>query len=247
MTTTSEPNVASTPADAATGEPRLHPRGVHHLAISTGDIKAQIEFFSDVLGLELVALYWMHGVEGAWHGFMKLHDHSYLAFVQIDGIADIPAELGVTHAGNGGGTSAGGTMQHVAFDVASKDELLAMRDRLRDRGVHVMGPLEHGMCTSIYFAGPEQLSLEISTSESPIDGDHWIDPEVVALAGISPEELARYRSPARYERPAEPVPQPPLDSPMPKMAYPPKLYQALMTMPDDEVTARLSVTDPPVP
>jgi len=103
------------------------------------------------------------------------------------------------------------------------------------------------MCTSIYFAGPEQLSLEISTSESAIDGDHWIDPEVVALAGISPEELARYRSPARYERPAEPVAQPPLDSPMPKMAYPPKVYQALMTMPDDEVTARLSVTDPPVP
>ena len=41
--------------------------GVHHLAISTADIKAQIGYFSDVLGMELVALYWMHGVEGAWH------------------------------------------------------------------------------------------------------------------------------------------------------------------------------------
>ena len=35
--------------------------GIHHLAIATRDIKAQIEFFSDVLGAELVALYWMHG------------------------------------------------------------------------------------------------------------------------------------------------------------------------------------------
>ena len=43
------------------------PNGLHHLAISTGDIKRQIEFFSDVLGMELVALYWMHGVQGAWH------------------------------------------------------------------------------------------------------------------------------------------------------------------------------------
>ena len=43
--------------------------GVHHLAISTKDIKAQIEFFSDVLGAELVALFWMHGVPGGWHGF----------------------------------------------------------------------------------------------------------------------------------------------------------------------------------
>jgi len=227
--------------------PRLSPpRGVHHLAISTADIKAQIEFFNDALGLELVALYWMHGVPGAWHGFMKLHDHSYLAFVQMDAIADIAPELGVTHAGNGGGTSAGGTMQHVAFDVADRDELLAVRDRLRSRGVHVLGPLEHGMCTSIYFAGPEQLSLEIATSEAAIDGDHWIDPEVVERAGISADELARYRSPAPYERPTAPVPQPPLDTGGPRMAYPPKVYARLMTMPDDEVTARFSEPEPPV-
>ena len=38
--------------------------GVHHLAVCTGDIKAQIEFFTDVLGAELKALYWMHGVDG---------------------------------------------------------------------------------------------------------------------------------------------------------------------------------------
>ena len=61
--------------------------GIHHLAIATKDIKAQIEFFTDVLGAELVALYWMHGVDGAWHGFVKLHDTSYVAFVQTDEIA----------------------------------------------------------------------------------------------------------------------------------------------------------------
>ena len=58
------------------------PNGLHHLAISTGDIKRQIAFFSDVLGMELVALYWMHGVQGAWHGFMKLNDRASIAFVQ---------------------------------------------------------------------------------------------------------------------------------------------------------------------
>ena len=225
----------------------IHPRGAHHLAITTGDIKTQIEFFSDVLGLELVALYWMHGVDGARHGFLKLDDHSYLAFVQMDGIADIPSELGVTHAGSGGGKSAPGTMQHVAFDVASEDELLAMRDRIRSRGVNVMGPIHHGMCDSIYFAGPEGLTLEIATSKDAIDGDHWIDPEVVQLAGISPEELARYRAPAVFERPAEPVPQPPIDPAKPHMAYPPAVYERLMMMPDDEFAERMSVTEPPVP
>ncbi len=50
------------------------PNGVHHLALNTGDMKAQIEFFTDVLGAELKALYWMHGTNGYFHGFLKLND-----------------------------------------------------------------------------------------------------------------------------------------------------------------------------
>jgi len=33
------------------------PNGVHHPAIFTKDIKGQIEFFTQVCGMELVALY----------------------------------------------------------------------------------------------------------------------------------------------------------------------------------------------
>jgi len=107
--------------------------GVHHLAIATADIKTQIEFFSDVLGMELVALYGMHGVEGAWHGFLKLNDTSSVAFVQTPEIGQIDRTLGVTHAGNAGRPVAGGAMQHVAVNVDSKAELLALRDRIRLR------------------------------------------------------------------------------------------------------------------
>ena len=74
--------------------------GIHHLAIATKDIKKQIEFFNDVLGCELVALYWMHGVEGAWHGFMKLADTCYVAFVETPDIGEIDRTIGVTHAGS---------------------------------------------------------------------------------------------------------------------------------------------------
>ena len=179
------------------------PNGIHHLAISTGDIKSQIEYFTDVLGCELVALYWMHGVEGFWHGFLRLNDSSSIAFVQgprTPGIEPIP---GVTHAGNGGGDSAPGTMQHVAFNVDTYDDLIAIRDRIRSRGINVMGPLHHGMCDSIYFAGLEGLTLEVATSKEPIPAKHWIDPEVVALNDISPEELQRFLRPAIFERPGE--------------------------------------------
>jgi hypothetical protein len=36
----------------------------------------------DVLGCPLSALYSMHGVNGAFHGFVELAPESYIAFVQ---------------------------------------------------------------------------------------------------------------------------------------------------------------------
>ena len=80
--------------------------GVHHLAVATADIKKQIEFCSDVLGMELVALYWMHGVDNTFHGFLRLNDESAIAFVQNPDIGDVPVQLGQTHAGNPGANSA---------------------------------------------------------------------------------------------------------------------------------------------
>lgn len=223
------------------------PNGIHHLAICTADIKTQIAFFTDVLGMELVALYWMHGVEGAWHGFLKLNDQSSVAFVQTPDVGKIPAEIGKTHAGNPGGPSAPGTMQHIAFNVETEEELLTMRDRIRSRGVDVFGHIDHGFCKSIYFAGPENLSLEVSTSEGhSINADAWIDPEVVALAGISSAELARFKSPAAFKRPAAPVPQPAFDPAKPHMSYPPAVYKALMGASDADTLKRMSETTPPV-
>jgi hypothetical protein len=45
--------------------------------------------------------------------------------------------MGVTHAGNPAGSCAPGTMQHVALNVESEADLLAMRDRIRSRGMQV--------------------------------------------------------------------------------------------------------------
>jgi catechol 2,3-dioxygenase-like lactoylglutathione lyase family enzyme len=221
--------------------------GIHHLAICTADIKAQIAFFTDVLGMELVALYWMHGVKGAWHGFLKLNDQSSVAFVQTPAVADIAVEIGKTHAGSPGGPSAPGTTQHIAFNVDTEVELLTMRDRIRSRGVDVFGHIDHGFCKSIYFAGPENLTLEVSTSEgAAIDAEAWIDPEVVGLAGISAEELRRFKAPAGFTRPAQPVPQPAFEPSQPHMALPPKAYQALFGPSDADIFARMSETAPPV-
>lgn len=220
--------------------------GVHHLALATGDIKTQIEFFSDVLGMELVALYWMHGIEGYRHGFLRWNDHSYLAFVESPEIQGIEPIMGVTHAGHGILPCAPGTMQHVAFNVDSDEELLNTRDRIRSRGINVVGPMEHGFANSIYFAGPENLTLEVSTSPEAINGELWIDPEVQGLSGISDEELARYKKPAAYTPQGGAVPQPPIDPTKPHVYGPEDEYRKAIAMSDAEFTATFSETTPPV-
>ena len=221
--------------------------GLHHLAVCTADIKVQIEFFTDVLGMELVALYWMHGVDNTFHGFLRLNDESCIALVQNPQIAEVPAEIGMTHAGNPGGPSAGGTMQHLALRVENDAELMAMRDRIRSRQVPVMGPIDHGFCKSIYFAGPENLALELSYSNAPINADAWIDPEVMALAGINDDELARFKTPASYLDQGGTLPQPDLGGPGPHMVWGEGGgLEAALKMTDAEISAAMDDTEPPV-
>ena len=223
----------------------LHPHGVNHLALSTTDMKRQLTFWCDVLGLPLKALYWMHGVDGAYHGFVELSSDSYVAFVQHPHNTE-DVEFGVSHADGPGGDVRGGTMQHVAFHVDTRAELLHMRDRIRSKGVQVIGPIDHGFCQSIYFEGPEGLNLEIACG-SDIDARAWIDPEVTRLCGIADDELAALTQPDPFESPDSPVPQPPEAHPENIRAQrDPARYARIAGLSDQFVWDNLSETEPPV-
>jgi catechol 2,3-dioxygenase-like lactoylglutathione lyase family enzyme len=221
------------------------PDGIHHLAFMAADIKKHIAFFSQVMGCPLVAIFDMHGVPGALHAFLKMNDHSYFSIVQMPGLGEIPVEIGRTHAGTGAGPSAPGTLQHLAFGVPTQQALIAMRDRIRSHGVNVIGPIDHGMCQSIYFAGPDNMTLEVATSAEPIDPAAWIDPDVLKRAGISDAEAALYKAPVAYAGPT-PVAQPPYDPAQPHMTYPKPVYEQMLKTPDDLLTRAASYAEPPV-
>jgi hypothetical protein len=102
------------------------------------------------------------------------------------------------------------------------------------------------LCKSIYFSGPEGLMLEFSTSEGgSIDPEAWIDPEVVELAGISNEELKRYKAPPIFVSKGGAVPQPSSEGSCVPYAFPPD--SPFFELSDEEVTAQLSESTPPVP
>ncbi|MEZ5250301.1 MAG: VOC family protein [Ilumatobacteraceae bacterium] len=220
----------------------LHPNGVHHLAIATrhegADRVLHRRARRRAEGPVLDARRREH-----LSRLRRAEPQCYIAFQQHpDNPAD--AQIGVTHAGNAGGTVTAGTMQHLALNVDSLDELYAMRDRIRSRGVPVIGPMNHGMCQSMYFAGPEGLALEIATGGG-IDERAWIDPEVQALCGIDDDELGRYTAPAAYERPAEAVAQPAYDPAKPNLVYPAPVWQSMLAAPDEAMWSAVT-SEPPV-
>ena len=222
----------------------LHPNGVNHLAIATRDMKQQVTFWSDVLGCPLKALYWMHGAEATFHGFVELSPTSYVAFVQHpDNSKDI--EYGVTHAATPTSPVTVGATQHIALNVDSLDDVLALRDRIRSRGVQVIGPIDHGFIQSMYFAGPEGLTLEVCCGVG-IDEQAWIDPEVVGLCDISPAEIEALKQPAPFERPGMAIAQPASDPTKPAMHYPPEVYELVLAMTDQEIWDNVSETTQPV-
>jgi hypothetical protein len=112
--------------------------------------------------------------------------------------------------------------------------------------VNVMGPLDHGFCKSIYFAGPDGMTLEVACATMSVDPARWIDPAVCARVGMSEEDVARFKSPAAFTG-ESPVPQPAYDPQKPHMAYPnADMYRAMLNAPDAAISAAGSYAEPPV-
>lgn len=208
-----------------------HPDGVHHIAFMAGDMKRQLQFFTQVMGFPLVAIFEMHGVPGAMHAFLKMSDDSLFSLVHVRDGDKIPSTIGVTHAGRAEVPVAPGALQHTAFRVPDGAALLAMRDRVRSHGVPVIGPVDHGFCKSIYFAGPEQMTLEVSTFTSAVEPRVWIDHEMLAGLGLSEAEMAQMLDPPPYAGPPY-VPQPGYDPAVPNLDYPAAQYEKILQIPD---------------
>jgi len=166
-----------------------------HLELNTNDLAKVLSYFAETLGMPLYSLDWANAKKTAVRAFLKLNDQAMLSFL-FRGEQELEdknkAAMGVSHAGNAANPSAKGTLQHIAFNVDSVDELVTIRNRIRASGTDCMGPLDHGFCWSIYFAGPENMTLEVCTTTRD-DLDKWIVSDAAKHAGVSQETVAKLR------------------------------------------------------
>jgi catechol 2,3-dioxygenase-like lactoylglutathione lyase family enzyme len=167
-------------------------RGVHHLALNTEDMKATVDFYTEVLGMPLVhAMRVPPGVgtgpgnrgnppfENIRHYFFDMGNDSLLAFFEMP--------KGAKQAGDRDALAA---MQHVAFST-TVENAAQIRARLDARGIACQGPVEAlpGLF-STYFFDPNGIRLEMATQ--PADGER---PQIIrAVKQTKEEALAELKS-----------------------------------------------------
>ncbi|BFM15101.1 hypothetical protein R50073_12840 [Maricurvus nonylphenolicus] len=163
------------------------PNDIGFITLSTRKLKLTLEYFNEVLGLPLVALEWTDEEKKSAVATLKMSDSSLL-MINYSEQNPNDIEYGLTHAGDPAGKCASGTMQHLAFNVDTLDELLQVRSRIRSKNVFCVGPLDHGFVHSIYFSGPEGMMLEVAAFSGE-NLDMWVDSKVVSSIDITDREL----------------------------------------------------------
>jgi catechol 2,3-dioxygenase-like lactoylglutathione lyase family enzyme len=53
-------------------------------------------------------------------------------------------------------------VQHIAFEVAAFEDLLAAKAKAESRGLEVLGPTDHGIFKSVYFFDPNGHRVELA-------------------------------------------------------------------------------------
>jgi catechol 2,3-dioxygenase-like lactoylglutathione lyase family enzyme len=148
-------SIALTPS-ARPGLPQRH----HHLAYSTHDTRATIEFYTRVMGMPLVGAVIDDRIPSTrdtytyLHTFFRMQDGACLAFFESPGVPPMPLIEHRAHR----------IFNHLALEVPTREDVDRWRDWLVANGLEVL-VADHGAIYSIYFFDPvNHIRLELTAT-----------------------------------------------------------------------------------
>lgn len=159
--------------------------GLNHFAWRCRDAEETRHFYEDILGLPLAHVIKADHVPSTGeyapyvHIFFEMGDGSYIAFFDLgDGAAAEPSP------------NTPAWVNHIALEVATREELLAAKARLEAEGLEVLGVTDHKIIESIYFFDPNGLRVELAHRSISRE-------EMAASAKHAHEQLMAWRPAAR--------------------------------------------------
>ena len=138
-----------------TATPNL--QGVHHVAYRCKDAKETVEFYNTLLGMDFQLAIAEDKVPSTgapdpyMHVFLDAGNGNVLAFFELPNSPEMDRDHNTPE-----------WVQHIAFKVATMDDLMNAKARAEEMGLDVVGPTHHGIFKSIYFFDPNGHRLELA-------------------------------------------------------------------------------------
>lgn len=132
---------------------------IHHVAYRCKNAKETVAFYRDLLDMDFLLAIAEDEVPSTkepdpyMHVFLDAGQGNVLAFFEIPNAPDMGRDSNTPL-----------WVQHIAFEVASMNELLSAKQRLEEAGVDVLGPTDHTIFKSIYFFDPNGHRIELATN-----------------------------------------------------------------------------------
>ena len=129
---------------------------IHHVAYRCKDAKETVEFYQDVLNMDLVLAIAEDFVPSTKapdpyiHIFLDAGQGNVLAFFEIPNSPPMGRDENTPQ-----------WVQHIAFEVEDMDVLLKAKQHIVATGLDVIGPTDHHIFQSIYFFDPNGHRLEL--------------------------------------------------------------------------------------
>jgi catechol 2,3-dioxygenase-like lactoylglutathione lyase family enzyme len=132
---------------------------IHHVAYRCKDAKETTEWYKDMLNMDLVLAIAENEVPSTkapdpyMHIFLDAGMGNVLAFFELPNSPEMGRD---EHTPT--------WVQHIALQVGDVDELVQAKALLEEKGVDVLGPINHGVFKSIYFFDPSGHRLELASN-----------------------------------------------------------------------------------
>ena len=132
---------------------------IHHVAYRCRDAKETVEFYTKHLGMTFKLAIAEDRVPSTGeddpyiHVFLDAGMGNVLAFFELPTAPVMDRDRNTPE-----------WVQHIAFEVADREALLAAQCSLETAGLDVLGPVDHGIFDSIYFFDPNGHRLELAAN-----------------------------------------------------------------------------------
>ncbi len=132
---------------------------IHHVAYRCMDAKTTVDWYQKYLGMTFVLAIAEDNVPSTgaadpyMHVFLDAGAGNILAFFELP-----------TSPPMGRDPNTPAWTQHLAFELESMTEMLAVKSRLEADGIEVVGPTDHTIFQSIYFFDPSGHRLELAVN-----------------------------------------------------------------------------------